>query len=100
MSRSERVAERHSTGRGPSGRAAREGETLRERVRTVVGGAAEPITVSDLAEALHAVGGNREYADVHRALYRDHLQALDAEGELTFDMETGLVYPATGSDEP
>lgn len=100
MSRSERVGEHHSTGRRTSGREAREGETLRERVRTVVGGTADPITVSDLAEALHAAGGEHEYADVHRALYRDHLQALDAEGELIFDMETGLVYPATASDEP
>lgn len=100
MSRSERVAEHHSTGRRTSGRTAREDETLRERVRTVVGGTADPITVSDLAEALHAAGGDREYADVHRALYRDHLQALDAEGELIFDMETGLVHPATAPDEP
>lgn len=99
MSRSERVAERHSTGRSAAGRASRAGGTLRERVRTVVGGTTGPIAVCDLAEALHAAGGDREYADVHRALYREHLQALDAEGELTFDMETGLVHPATAPDE-
>lgn len=51
-----------------------------------------PITVSKLAERLHTSDDDSEYGDVHEALYRDHLQTLDAEGVLVFDMEIGLVY--------
>ncbi|UPV76836.1 hypothetical protein M0R89_20425 (plasmid) [Halorussus limi] len=82
---------------GPLGAAGRDGETgerarLLRRVRRAVEEASAPVSVSQLAERLHATGDGREYGDVHEALYRDHLQRLDATGVLVFDMEMGLVY--------
>ncbi|WP_135855428.1 hypothetical protein [Halorussus salinus] len=78
---------------GPLGsRRPDEQETLHERLRRVLDTAETPISVSRLAERLHATHGDRGYAEVHDALYRTHLQRLDAAGLLVFDMEMGLVY--------
>ena len=74
-----------------------EGTTLNERVSRILETAETPISVSRLAERLHATDGDREYAEVHDALYRTHLQRLDAAGLLVFDMELGLVYDRDSS---
>ncbi|WP_137287812.1 hypothetical protein [Halorussus salinisoli] len=74
-----------------------------QRIRIAVERANTPITVSKLAEQIHAPDLDSEYGDVHEMLYRDYLQNLDAEGVLVFDMDVGLVYSAEsaadGSDD-
>jgi hypothetical protein len=71
---------------------------LHERVCRVLEETNTPISVSRLAERLHATD-DREYAEVHDALYRTHLQRLDAADRLVFDMEMGLVYDQDASLE-
>lgn len=84
-----------SRGLEPAGKTGNSQE-LAQRVRNAVERASTPITVSKLAERLHATNVDSEYGDVHEALYRDYLQNLDAEGVLVFDMEMGLVYSNDG----
>ncbi|WP_135823737.1 hypothetical protein [Halorussus ruber] len=87
---------------GPAGAGGGD-EDLARRIRIAVEDAGTPITVSKLAERLHgaddAIDDATEYGDLHEALYRDYLQALDAETDLVFDMELGLVYPSDSTAE-
>jgi hypothetical protein len=75
------------------------GEDLARRIRVAVEDAGTPVTVSKLAERLHVSDDATGYGDLHEALYRDYLQALDAETDLVFDMELGLVYPSESAAE-
>ncbi|ELZ10986.1 hypothetical protein C479_09253 [Halovivax asiaticus JCM 14624] len=74
-------------------------EAFRRRVRTAVEQSRTPITVGELAERLIATADVNAYAVIHDALYRDHLQSLDVEGALVFDMDVGLVYSAGTTDD-
>ncbi|MGM0592413.1 MAG: hypothetical protein ACQETI_12455 [Halobacteriota archaeon] len=52
------------------------------------------IPIGELARRLANERDDETYGDVHQSLYRDRLQLLDAAGSISFDMSTGMVYPA------
>ncbi|MHB9286818.1 hypothetical protein ACKVMT_07230 [Halobacteriales archaeon Cl-PHB] len=80
--------------------AAVDGEQLADRVESQVADADESVTLGDLAADVDEAGGDRNGAggDVHEALYTRILPALDDDGTVEFDADTGIVRPV--HDQP